>query len=84
MQEGGEGGDDYGVDEGPGLVVNGGMLEKVEQFCYLRDVLDCEGGMERAVQAREYMEKMREIASLLVNHSMGLRTSGRVQYLKLV
>ena len=45
----GEGGDDNGHDEGPGLVVNGGMLEEVEQFCYLGDVLDCEGGVERAV-----------------------------------
>ena len=47
-----EDGNDYGDDEGPGLEVNGGMLEEVEQFCYLRDVLDCEGGAERAVRAR--------------------------------
>ena len=45
----GEGGDGYGGDEGPGLVVNGGILEEVEQFCYLGDVLDCEAGVKRAV-----------------------------------
>ena len=33
--ERGEGGDDDGDNEGPRLVVNGGMLGKVEQFCYL-------------------------------------------------
>ena len=31
---------------------NGGMLEEVEQFCCLQDVLDCGAGVERAVQAR--------------------------------
>ena len=45
----GEGGDGNGGDEGPGLVVNGGILEEVEQFCYLGDVLDCEAGVKRAV-----------------------------------
>ena len=29
------GSDDYEDDEGPGLVVNMGMLEEVEQFSYL-------------------------------------------------
>ena len=48
----GDGGDDDGDDEAPGLVVNRGMLEEVEQFCYLGDVLDCEAGVERAVQVR--------------------------------
>ena len=33
------GGDDYGDNKGPGSVVNGGVLEEVEQFCYLGDVL---------------------------------------------
>ena len=32
-------------DEGPGLVVNGGVLKEVEQFCFLGDVLDCEAGV---------------------------------------
>ena len=43
-----EGGDEYGDDEGPGLVVNGGRLEEEQQFCYLGDALDCEAGVERA------------------------------------
>ncbi len=28
------------------------VLEKVQQFCYLGDVLDCETEMERAVRMR--------------------------------
>ena len=44
-----EGVDFNGGGEGPGLVVNGGMLEEVEQFCYLGDVVDCEAGVEGAV-----------------------------------
>ena len=35
-------------------VVNGGMLEEVEQFCYLEDVLDCKAGVERAVRAQTW------------------------------
>ena len=35
------------------MVGSGGVLEEVEQFCYLGDVLDCEAGVERAnLQAR--------------------------------
>ena len=41
-----------GDDMGHGLVVNGGVLEEIEQFCYLGDVLDCKAGVERAVLAR--------------------------------
>ena len=76
----GEGGDDDGDDEGPGLVVNWGVLEEVRQFCYLGDVMDCEGGVERAVQARvpAAWRRWQEIASLLVNRSIGLRTRKRV------
>ena len=75
-----EDGDGNGVDEGPGLVVNGGMLQEVEQFCYLGDVLDCESGVERAVRARvtAAWRRWREIANLLVNLSIGLGTRGRV------
>ena len=42
------------------MVVNGGMLEEVEQFCYLGDVLDCEADVEKAVHARlnSWMERM--------------------------
>ena len=48
----GEGGDGIRDEKGPWLVINGGMLKEVEQFCYLGDVLDCEAGVERAVRAR--------------------------------
>ncbi|KAK3875693.1 hypothetical protein Pcinc_019440 [Petrolisthes cinctipes] len=34
-------------EEDAGLMVNGGVLEEVQQFCYLGDVLDCEAGVER-------------------------------------
>ena len=34
------------------VIVNGGRLEKVKQFCYLRDVLDCEAEVEKAVQVK--------------------------------
>ena len=55
-------------------------MEGVEQFCYLGDVLDCEAGVERAVRARvtAAWRRWREIASLLVNCNIGLRTRGKV------
>ena len=68
------------TSEGPGLVVNGGMLKEVEQFCYLGGVLDCEGVVKTAVRAivTALWRRWQEIASLLVNHSIRLRTRGRV------
>lgn len=40
-------------NEGDGLeVVSGGVLKEVQQFCHLKDVLDCEAGVERAVRSR--------------------------------
>ena len=33
-------------------MVNGAMLEEVQQFCYLGDALDFEAEVERAVRAR--------------------------------
>ena len=67
-------------NKGPRLVVNRGMLEEVEQLCYLGDMLDCEAGVERAVQAKvtAAWRRRQEIASLLVSHSVGMRTKGRV------
>jgi len=29
-----------------------GRIEEVDEFCYLGNVLDCEGGLERVVRAR--------------------------------
>ena len=72
--------DDEIDGEDVGLVVSGGTLEDVQQFCYLGDMLDCEAGVERAVRARVAYawKKWREIASLLVNRSIGLRTRGQI------
>ena len=74
-----ESGDGNGDNEDPGLVVNGDMLEEVEQFCYLGDMLACEAGVERAVRTRvtAAWRRWQEIASLMLNPSIGLRTRGR-------
>ena len=71
-----EGGYDDRDNEDPGLVVNGAVMEEVEQFWYLWDLLDCEAGVERAVIVRVTAPWSRwwEIASLMMNHSTGLRT----------
>ena len=52
------------------------MLEEVQQFCYLGDMLDCEAGVERAVRVRvaAAWQRWREVASLLVNRSIELRS----------
>lgn len=72
--------DEGGNGENDGLVVDGGVLEEVQQFCYLGDVLDCEAGVERAVRARVAVawRRWQEMASLLVNHSIILRSRGSV------
>ena len=45
----GEGGNEDGGVEGPRLVVNGGMLEEVELFCYLGAMLDRDAGVKTTV-----------------------------------
>jgi hypothetical protein len=69
--------EEEGEDE---VVVDGGVIQEVQQFCYLGDVLDCEAGVERAVRARvaAAWRSWREIASLLVNSTIDLRTRGKV------
>ncbi len=71
--EGGHGGSD-------GLVVDGGVLEEVQQFFYLGDMMDCEAGVEKAVRMRvaAALRRWREVASLLVNCSIGFRSRGSV------
>ncbi len=71
--EDGGGGGGGGSDA---LVVDGGVLDEIQQFCYLGDVLDCEAGVARAVRVRvaAAWRRWREVASLLVNHSIGLRS----------
>lgn len=34
------------------IEVGGGMRGEVKQFCYLEEILDSEGGMERAVRGK--------------------------------
>ena len=63
-----------------GVVVEGGVVGVVTQFCYLGDVLDSEGGAERAVRARVAAEwgKWREILGLLLNKGILLAQRGMV------
>ena len=51
-----------------------GTIEEVKSFCYLGDILQCEGGVERAVRARisQAWMKWREISSLLCNRSVSV------------
>lgn len=51
------------------LILNGGELEGLEQFCYQRDVIDCETEVERAVTMRvaETQGKWKEMVSLSTN-----------------
>lgn len=56
------------------LEVNGGKVNGVEHFCYSRDVLDSEAGVERTVRvgvAAAWL-KWWEVASLPVNHNRSL------------
>ena len=60
--------------------MGGGVVGEVKQFCYLRDVLECGGGSERAIRARvePAWGKWKETASLLVNSGIPLHHRGRV------
>ncbi len=62
------------------IVVEEGVVEEVKQFCYLGDVLDSEGGVERAVRMRvsAAWSKWREIAGLLINKHIPLRNRAGV------
>ena len=44
--------DGDGDEEEAWLVVDGSVLEEVQKFCYLGDVLDCEAGVEKALRVR--------------------------------
>ena len=60
--------------------MGGGVVGEVKQFCYLRDVLECGGGSERAIRARvgAAWGKWKERAILLVNRSILLHHRGKV------
>ena len=62
------------------LEVGEDNLEIVDNFCYLGDVISCEGGVELAVKVRisGAENKWRELASLLVNHSIPLEERAKV------
>ena len=55
-------------------------LEIVESFCYLCNVISCGGGVESAIRNRISCtwSKWRELASLLVNHSIPLEERAKV------
>ena len=62
------------------ISVHGEVISEVEQFCYLGDVVDGEGGSERAVRSRVSTAWMRwrELASLLCNRSIPICHRARV------
>ena len=68
------------VEVDDALRIDGETVEEVKEFCYLGDLLDTEGSVERAVRMRvaAAWRKWREIASLLLNRAIPLRHRGRV------
>ena len=63
-----------------GVVAEGDVVGVVTQFCYFSDVLESEGGAERAVRTRVAAAwgKWREILGLLLNKSIPLARRGMV------
>ncbi len=55
-------------------------VEVVDSFCYLGDVIQCEGGAEAAVRGRIACawKSRRELASLLVNQNIPLGSRTQV------
>ena len=62
------------------LIMEDGVVEEVESFCYLGDVLDCEAGVERSVRQRvaAAWKQWRDLSGLLMNRGIPLRTRGSV------
>ena len=62
------------------LQIDGEVVEEVREFCYLGDLLDTEGSVERTVRMRvaAAWRKWREISSLLLNKAIPLKYRGRV------
>lgn len=60
--------------------MNGGKLDEVEHFCYVGYLQNCEAGVERTIRTRVVAAwfKWRGVDSLLVNHSIPLKTRGGV------
>ena len=62
------------------LQLDGEVVEEVKEFCYLGDLLDSEGGVERTVRMRvsAAWHKWRDISSLLINKCLPLKNRARV------
>lgn len=60
------------------LEMDGGMLQEVQQFCYMGDVLDSKAKGDRLLRARvaSVWLKWKEIASLLMSKSIPRRHRG--------
>ena len=60
--------------------VNGEVVEVVDSFCYLGDVMSCEGGVERSIKARTAAawRKWKDIAGLLTNRHVPLKSRGSI------
>ena len=60
--------------------VDGVVVEAVNSFCYLGDVMSCEGGVERSVSARfaSAWRKWKDITGLLTNRHVPLKNRGSV------
>ena len=56
------------------------FIQEVQEFCYLGDMLDTDAGAERAVKTRVACawSKWRELASILTNKSIPLKSRARV------
>ena len=57
----------------------GAVIEEVKEFCYLGDLLDSEGGVERAMRMRGSVvwHSQSDISSLLTNKSLPLKYRAR-------
>ena len=60
--------------------IDGTNVEEVKEFCYLGDLVDTEGSVERSVRMRvaAAWRKWREISSLLTNRGIPLFNRGKV------
>jgi len=59
---------------------NGVLLEKVDKFCYLGDMVDADGGCDSAVttRVRSAWKKLREYLPILTGKGFSLKLKGKV------
>ena len=67
-------------DESESIQIEGAEIQEVKEFCYLGDLLDTEGGVERSVRMRvaAAWRKWREISGLHNNKGIPLKHRGRI------